>query len=87
MVRNVGPGVSLPAVSGAILGMAGSAETARLKAGSTAHSKVVQHVLAKKPAGPGMKAGVPPPLPPNKPAIYKPMKADAVGVADVASKK
>ncbi len=71
------------------------------------HTKVVHHVLGKKTAGPGgagpsgtIKVGVPPPVPPNKPAmsaIYKPMaaaaaaaaalKAETSNVADLASKK
>ena len=99
--------ISRGIVSGNILGMASSTDTARLKtvsANTHAHTKVVHHVLGKKTTGAGMtgtiKVGVPPPVPPNKPAmsaIYKPMaaaaaaaaalKAETSNVADLASKK
>lgn len=86
--------------------MPGSSDTTRLKtvtAGSAhTHTKAVQHVLGKKTTTMTgtIKVGVPPPVPPNKPAmsaIYKPMaaaaaaaaalKAETANVADLATKK
>ena len=92
-------GVTLPGVGAAILGMPGSSETTRLKAGAHPHNKVVHHVIGKKTPAGTVKVGAPPPIPPNKPAmsaIYKPMAAAAaalkvessgVGGVDLSTKK
>ncbi len=82
--RGLVSGVTLPGVGSTILGMPGSAETTRLKTGAHAHPKVVHHVIGGKKvvgsmgAGGNIKVGVPPPIPPNKPAmsaLYKPLSA------------
>lgn len=95
--RGLVSGVTLTGAASNILGMPGSAETTRLKGATHSHPKVVHHVIGKKvPTAGGMiKSGVPPPIPPNKPAmssLYKPMNIKsenslAGGTAELTSKK